>query len=84
MVTSYDAPARPQFWQIHGDKWKGVSFIAFYSPKSELSEPGKWLAKKYQEKYNETPVYGALNALRQRTCIRRRRSRRRSRPIPRR
>jgi branched-chain amino acid transport system substrate-binding protein len=62
MVTSYDAPARPQFWQIHGDKWKGVSFIAFYSPKSELSEPGKWLAKKYQEKYNETPVYGALNA----------------------
>ena len=62
MVTSYDAPARPQFWQIHGDKWKGVSFIAFYSPKSELSEPGKWLAKKYQEKYNESPVYGALNA----------------------
>jgi branched-chain amino acid transport system substrate-binding protein len=62
MVTSYDAPARPQFWQIHGDKWKGVSFIAFYSPKSELSEPGKWLAKKYQEKFNEPPVYGALNA----------------------
>lgn len=62
MVTSYDAPARPQFWQIHGDKWKGVSFVAFYSPKSELSEPGKWLAKKYQEKYNEPPVYGALNA----------------------
>jgi branched-chain amino acid transport system substrate-binding protein len=62
MVTSYDAPARPQFWQIHGDKWKGVSFVAFYSPKSELSEPGQWLAKKYQEKYNEAPVYGALNA----------------------
>lgn len=62
MVTSYDAPARPQFWQIHGDKWKGVSFIAFYSPKSELSEAGKWLAKKYQEKFNEPPVYGALNA----------------------
>lgn len=62
MVTSYDAPARPQFWQIHGDKWKGVSFIAFYSPKSELSDPGKWLAKKYQEKFNEPPVYGALNA----------------------
>lgn len=62
MVTSYDAPARPQFWQIHGDNWKSVSFVAFYSPKSELSEPGKWLAKKYQEKYNEPPVYGALNA----------------------
>ena len=62
MVTSYDAPARPQFWQIHGDKWKGVSFIAFYSPKSELSELGKWFAKKYQEKFNEPPVYGALNA----------------------
>ena len=62
MVTSYDAPARAQFWQIHGDKWKGVSFVAFYSPKSELSEPGKWLAQKYKEKYNEAPVYGALNA----------------------
>ena len=62
MVTSYDAPARPQFWQIHGDKWKGVSFVAFYSPKSELSEAGKWLAQKYKEKYNESPVYGALNA----------------------
>ena len=62
MVTSYDAPARAQFWQIHGDKWKGVSFVAFYSPKSELSEPGQWLAKKYREKYNEPPVYGALNA----------------------
>ena len=62
MVTSYDAPARPQFWQLHGDKGVGISFIAFYSPASELSEPGKWFAKKYQEKYNEPPVYGALNA----------------------
>ena len=62
MVTSYDAPARPQFWQIHGDKWRGVSFVAFYSPKSELSDAGKWLAAKYKEKYNESPVYGALNA----------------------
>ena len=37
MVTSYDAPARPQFWQLHGDKGVGINFIAFYSPKSELS-----------------------------------------------
>jgi branched-chain amino acid transport system substrate-binding protein len=62
MVTSYDAPARPQFWQIHGDKGVGVSFIGFYSPKSELSDLGKWFAKRYQEKHNEPPVYGALNA----------------------
>ena len=61
MVTSYDAPARPQFWQLHGDKGVGVSFIGFYTPKSELSELGKWFVKKYQEKYNEPPVYGALN-----------------------
>ena len=61
MVTSYDGPARTQFWQIHGDKGVGVSFIAFYSPKSELSEAGKWFAKRYQEKFNEAPVYGALN-----------------------
>ena len=30
MVTSYDAPARPQFWQLHGDKGVGINFIAFY------------------------------------------------------
>ncbi len=62
MVTSYDAPARPQFWQLHGDKGVGMHFVAFYTPKSKLSEPGEWFAKRYQEKYNETPVYGALNA----------------------
>lgn len=61
MVTSYDAPARPQFWQLHGDKGVGMNFIAFYSPKSELSDLGKWFAKRYQEKFNEAPVYGALN-----------------------
>ena len=37
MVTSYDAPARPQYWQLHSDKGVGVHFIAFYSPKSKLS-----------------------------------------------
>jgi branched-chain amino acid transport system substrate-binding protein len=61
MVTSYDAPARPQFWQLHGDKGVGMHFIGFYSPKSKLSDLGEWLVKRYQEKYNEPPVYGALN-----------------------
>jgi branched-chain amino acid transport system substrate-binding protein len=61
MVTSYDAPARPQFWQLHGEKGLGVSFIGFYSPKSELSELGKWFVEKYKAKYGEAPVYGALN-----------------------
>ena len=61
MVTSYDAPARPQFWQLHGDKGVGINFIAFYSPKSELSDLGKDFAKRYQAKFNEPPVYAALN-----------------------
>jgi branched-chain amino acid transport system substrate-binding protein len=61
MVTSYDAPARPQFWQLHGDKGVGINFIAFYSPKSELSELGKEFANRYQAKFNEPPVYAALN-----------------------
>jgi branched-chain amino acid transport system substrate-binding protein len=61
MVTSYDAPARPQFWQLHKDAGVGVHFVAFYTPKSKLSDLGQWFAKKYQEKYNEPPVYGALN-----------------------
>jgi branched-chain amino acid transport system substrate-binding protein len=61
MVTSYDAPARPQFWDLHGDKGVGIHFIGFYTPKSKLSPLGEWFVKKYQEKYNEPPVYGALN-----------------------
>lgn len=61
MVTSYDAPARPQHWQIHGDKGVGISFIGFYSPKSKLSAEGEWFLKRYTQKFNEQPVYGALN-----------------------
>jgi branched-chain amino acid transport system substrate-binding protein len=56
-----DAPARPQFWQLHGDKGVGMNFIAFYAPKSELSDVGKEFAKRYQAKFNEAPVYAALN-----------------------
>ena len=62
MVTSYDAPARPQHWQLHKDQEGiGVHFIAFYTPKSKLSDLGEWFVKKYQEKYNEPPIYSALN-----------------------
>ena len=70
MVTSYDAPARPQFWQIHGDKWKGVSFIAFYSPKSELSEPGKWLAEEVPGEVQRAAGLWRAQRVRQRTRIR--------------
>jgi branched-chain amino acid transport system substrate-binding protein len=62
MVTSYDAPARPQHWQLHKEQGIGVHFIAFYTNKSKLSDVGEWFAKKYQEKFNEPPVYAALNA----------------------
>ena len=62
MVTSYDAPARPQHWQLHKDQGVGVHFIAFYTPKSKLSDLGEWFVKKYQEKHNEPPIYSALNA----------------------
>ena len=61
MVTSYDAPARPQHWQLHKDSGVGIHFIGFYTPKSKLGDLGEWLVKRYQEKFNEPPVYGALN-----------------------
>lgn len=61
MVTSYDAPARPQHWQLHKEQGVGVHFIAFYTAKSKLSDLGEWFVKKYQEKYNEPPIYSALN-----------------------
>src|SRR5689334_1930175 len=61
MVTSYDAPGRPQHWQLHKEQGVGILFIAFYTQKSKLSELGEWFVKKYQEKYNEPPIYSALN-----------------------
>jgi branched-chain amino acid transport system substrate-binding protein len=61
MVTSYDAPSRPQHWQLHKEQGVGVHFIAFYTPKSKLSDLGEWFVKKYQEKFNEPPIYSALN-----------------------
>ena len=61
MLISYDAPVRPQFWQLHPNNGNGLYFIAYYSPKQKLSEIGEWFAKAYQAKYGEPPIYGSLN-----------------------
>ncbi|HEX3883365.1 MAG TPA: ABC transporter substrate-binding protein [Stellaceae bacterium] len=61
MLISYDAPVRPQFWQLHAKDGAGVYFIAYYSPQQKLSDIGAWFAKAYQAKYNEAPTYGSLN-----------------------
>ncbi|SKA39338.1 branched-chain amino acid transport system substrate-binding protein [Enhydrobacter aerosaccus] len=61
MIVSYDAPARPQFWKLHEKNGAGIYFIAYYSPKTPLSDIGKSFAAAYTEKYKEDPVYGALN-----------------------
>lgn len=61
MLISYDAPTRPQYWQLHPKNGEGIYFIAYYSPKSPLSDLGQQFAKAYKEKYKEDPVYGALN-----------------------
>jgi branched-chain amino acid transport system substrate-binding protein len=61
MVTSYDAPGRPQHWDLHKEQGVGVHFIAFYTQKSKLSDLGEMLVKRYQEKYKEPPIYSALN-----------------------
>ena len=61
MLISYDAPTRPQYWQLHAKNGDGIYFIAYYSPKAPLSDIGKTFAATYKEKYKEDPVYGALN-----------------------
>lgn len=60
MLISYDAPVRPQWWQLHA-KDGDVYFIAYYTPKQKLSDVGMWLAKAYEAKYKEQPVYSSLN-----------------------
>ena len=61
MLLSYDAPVRPQYWQLHPKNGNGIYFIAYYSPRQKLSDLGAWFAKRYEEKFNEPPVYSALN-----------------------
>jgi branched-chain amino acid transport system substrate-binding protein len=61
MLVSYDAPARPQYWQLHPQNGDGMYFIAYYSPKEKLAEEGTWLVKTYEEKYKEAPIYSSLN-----------------------
>ncbi|HYM32297.1 MAG TPA: ABC transporter substrate-binding protein [Candidatus Cybelea sp.] len=61
MLVSYDAPVRPQFWQLHPQNGDKLYFIAYYSPKQKLSDIGAWFAKAYEEKYKESPVYSSLN-----------------------
>ena len=61
MLISYDAPTRPQFWQLHPKNGEGIYFIAYYSPKAPLSDLGKTFAAAYKEKFKEDPTYGPLN-----------------------
>jgi branched-chain amino acid transport system substrate-binding protein len=61
MLVSYDAPIRPQFWQLHPNTGDKLYFIAYYSPKQKLSDIGTWFTKAYEEKYKESPVYSSLN-----------------------
>jgi branched-chain amino acid transport system substrate-binding protein len=61
MLISYDAPTRPQYWQLHPKNGEGIYFIAYYSPKAPLSDLGKTFAAAYKEKYKEDPTYGPLN-----------------------
>ncbi|HKF72755.1 MAG TPA: ABC transporter substrate-binding protein [Stellaceae bacterium] len=60
MLISYDAPVRPQWWQLHAQDGL-IYFIAYYSPQQKLSDIGTWYAKRYQEKFKDLPVYSDLN-----------------------
>lgn len=61
MLVSYDAPARPQFWQLHPQNGNGIYFIAYYSPREKLSDVGTWAVKAYEDKFKEPPIYSSLN-----------------------
>lgn len=61
MLVSYDAPARPQYWQLHPQNGNGIYFIAYYSPREKLSDVGTWAVKAYEDKFKEPPIYSSLN-----------------------
>jgi branched-chain amino acid transport system substrate-binding protein len=61
MLVSYDAPVRPQFWQLHPANGNKLYFIGYYSPKQKRSDIGEWFTKAYEDKYKESAVYASLN-----------------------
>ena len=61
MLISYDAPTRPQYWQLHEKNGNGIYFIAYYSPKSKLSDIGEHSRRPTRRSTRKMPVYGALN-----------------------
>lgn len=61
MLVSYDAPVRPQFWQLHPKTGVGIYFVAYYSPNQRLSDAGAWFARTYEARYKEPPTYSSLN-----------------------
>lgn len=62
MLTSYDFPIRPEYWELHATNGDQLMFTAYFHPKQELSELGKWMQKEYEAKYKEPPIYTSLNA----------------------
>ena len=82
MVTSYDAPARPQFWQLHGDKGVGINFIAFYSPKSEAVRPRQGIRQALPGEVQRAAGLCGVERLCQRHRLRARPSRRPSTTEP--
>lgn len=62
MLISYDAPARPEYWNTLGEKGTFATFIVYYHPTMKLTPRGEAFRTRYLEQFKEQPVYGALNA----------------------
>jgi branched-chain amino acid transport system substrate-binding protein len=61
MLASFDFPIRPEYWDTLGDKGNWIQYISYYHPSMKKTRLGDWFAKRYQELYNEPPVYTAFN-----------------------
>jgi branched-chain amino acid transport system substrate-binding protein len=61
MLVSFDFPIRPEYWKTLGDKGNWLQYISYYHPSMKKTRRGDWFAKRYQERYNESPVYTAFN-----------------------
>ena len=62
MLISYDAPARPEYWNNLGEKGTYATFIVYYHPTMKLTARGEAFRTRYLEQFKEQPVYGGLNA----------------------
>lgn len=62
MLTTYEFPTRPEFWDAVGHKGKYILYTAYYKPGMPITRPAEWMVSRYKQLHGEPPTAYELNA----------------------